>query len=236
MSSNDAKHELFGQFAIVAKALSHAHRLELLELLAQGERNVETLAVLADLAVGNASQHLQRLRRAGLVVTRKDGQQVLYRLADKAVVGLLSALRQVAVQRLADVDRLIDGFFRARDSLEAVSKDELMGRMRKDLATVVDVRPAEEFAAGHVPGAVNIPFKELERRLSELPDDQEIVAYCRGPYCVLAYEAVAALRYWGYSARRLEDGLPEWEIAGFPVERGAAEPRAADSGDHVRAG
>ena len=220
VSSSNAKRELFVHFAAVAKAVGNDHRLELLELLAQGERSVDTLAGLAGLSVANASQHLQQLRRAGLVLTRKVGKYVLYRIADEAVVSLLAAIRLVAERRIAEVERLINGYFRSRDSMEPVSRKELLDRMGQGLVTVLDVRPSEEYAAGHVPGAVNVPLKELKHRLGELPKGVEIVAYCRGPYCVLAYEAVAELRDHGFDARRLEDGLPEWRLADFPVENG----------------
>ncbi len=223
MSSAAQKKALFAQFAVVPKALSHGSRLELLELLAQGERSVEALASLAGLSLANASQHLQQLRRAGLVNARKDGRHVHYRLTDEDVVALLGALRRIAERRVADVERLVRGYFRARDSLEPVSREELLGRMRDGLITVLDVRPVEEFEAAHLPGAVNIPLKELQRRLGELPRDQEVVAYCRGPYCVLAFEAVAELRRRGFSARRLQDGLPEWKLAGLPLDQHRAE-------------
>ena len=219
MSSSDAKKALFAQFATVAKALSHGNRLELLEFLAQGERGVEALAQMTGLSIANASQHLQHLRRAGLVTARKSGHYVLYRLADEAVVGLLASLRGVAERNLAEVEILLSGYFRSQDSFEPVSPSELLHRVREGLVTVLDVRPQEEFAACHLPNAINIPLKELKRRLGELPRDQEVVAYCRGPYCVLAYEAVAELRRLGFTARRLEDGLPEWKFAGLPVER-----------------
>ncbi|MDP6345620.1 MAG: metalloregulator ArsR/SmtB family transcription factor [Alphaproteobacteria bacterium] len=217
--NGSVKKALFEQFAQVAKALSHANRLELLEFLAQGERGVDALARAAGLSVANASQHLQHLRRAGLVRARKDGQRVYYAIADDTVVEVLGALRAVSETNLAEVDRLVDTYLKAKDALEAVSSDELLARSRDGLVTVLDVRPSEEYAAGHLPGAVNIPLVELERRLDELPPDQEVIAYCRGPYCVLAYDAVAALRDRGMAARRLDGGLPEWRLAGLPVER-----------------
>lgn len=220
MSSNNTKKALFAQFATVAKALSHGNRLELLELLAQGERNVEALAQLTGLSVSNASQHLRHLQRPGLVTARKSGHYVLYSLADENVVALLASLRGVAERNVAEVEKLISGFFRSKDSFEPVSTDELLLRAREGVVTVLDVRPPEEYAAGHLPNAINIPLKELKRRLSEIPRDQEVVAYCRGPYCVLAFEAVAELRSRGYTARRLAGGLPEWKLAGLPVEYG----------------
>ncbi len=218
MSSENPKRMLFEQFAAVARTLGNGHRLELLELLAQGERSVERLAELSGLAIANASQHLQNLRRAGLVTTRREGKRIFYRLSDETVVSLLGSLRKVAERNVAEVERVVAGYFRERDSLEPVSRQELIRRMRRGLATVIDVRPQEEFAAGHISGAINVPLKDLARRLKELPSTKEVVAYCRGPYCVLSYEAVWALRHRGFKARRLEDGYPEWKIAGLPVE------------------
>ena len=220
-SSDNPKRTLFAHFAAVAKALGHPHRLELLEQLAQGERSVEALAERATLSVANASQHLQHLRRAGLVSSRRDGKHVVYRLSDEAVVEVLEDLRNIAVRNIADVELVVRGYFRARDSLEPVSRADLLDRMQAGLVTVLDVRPADEYGLGHLPGALNIPLRELERRLAELPLDREVVAYCRGPYCVLAFEAVASLRTHGYQVRRLEDGFPEWKVAGLPVETAA---------------
>ncbi len=211
---------MFEQFAVVAKAISHPHRLNLLELLAQGERSVDAVARVAGLTVANASQHLQSLRRAGLVASRKSGLHVFYGLAGDDVVGLLGALRHTAERHRAEVDLVVSGYFTARDALEAVSREELMNRAKDGVVTVLDVRPSEEFEAGHIPGAVNLPPDDLEKRLDDLPRDQEIIAYCRGPYCVLAFEAVAALRQRGFTARRLYEGFPEWKAAGLPVNRG----------------
>ena len=217
-SSDNPKRRVFAELASLAKALGHAHRLELLEQLAQGERSVETLAARSGISVANASQHLQQLRRVGLATGRRDGKRVFYRLADDAVVDLLGVLRGIAERNLAEVERVVASYFRKRDELEPVSRSELRHRMRDGLVTVLDVRPPDEFALGHLPGAINIPLAELERRLAELPRKLEIVAYCRGPYCVLSFEAVAALRAVGFEARRLEDGLPEWRAAGLPIE------------------
>jgi rhodanese-related sulfurtransferase/DNA-binding transcriptional ArsR family regulator len=217
MSSQSPKQALFAQFAAVAKTLGHAHRLELLEQLAQGERSVEVLAQRTSLSIANASQHLQHLRRAGLVTSRRDGKFVLYRLADDAVLDLLASLRRIAERNVAEVARVVRNYFDARDALEPVSRKELMKRMRGGSVMVLDVRPEDEFALGHLPGAINVPLHALKKRLSEFDRSQEIVAYCRGPYCVLSYEAVAALRAKGFKARRLEDGLPGWRAAGFPV-------------------
>jgi rhodanese-related sulfurtransferase/biotin operon repressor len=219
MSNTNVKTELFEQFARIGKALGSAKRLEILEFLAQAERSVETLAGMAGLSVANTSQHLQQLRQAGLVAARKEGLFVYYRLAGDGIVRLLSALRSVGQERLADVDKLIKLYLDSKDSLEAVPARELMQRAKKGLVTVLDVRPPEEFAAGHIRGAINVPLTELKKRLNEIPRDQEVVAYCRGPYCLMAFEAVAELRNRGRWARRLQDGFPEWKSAGLPVER-----------------
>ena len=221
MSSQGPKQVLFAQFAAVAKTLGHAHRLELLEQLAQGERSVEILAQKTGLSIANASQHLQQMRRAGLVASRRDGKFVYYQLADDSVLDVLAALRVVAERNVAEVEQVVRSYFNERDALEAVSREELLQRYRTGAVTVLDVRPEDEFALGHLPGAVNIPLRALEKRLSELDHANEIVAYCRGPYCVLSYEAVAALRVRGFKARRLEDGLPEWRAAGLPVVGGS---------------
>ena len=218
------KQALLAEFAAVARALGSPQRLEMLEHLGQGERAVEALAGRVGLTVANASQHLQQLKRAGLVASRRDGKFVLYRLADERVIVLLRALFDVGERNLAEVDRILRSYFAARDSLEPVTREALLERTRDGLVTVLDVRPADEFAAGHLPGAVNIPLAELEARLAELDTVQEIVAYCRGPYCVLSFEAVAALRARGFQARRLEDGLPEWRAAGLPLERSVPAP------------
>jgi len=220
MSTRSPKLMLFAQFAAVAKSLGHAHRLELLEQLAQGERTVEVLADRTGLSVANASQHLQQMRRAGLVANRRDGKFVHYRLADDAVLELLAALRRIAERNVAEVERVVRSYFNARDDMEAVSRGELRERSRAGTVTILDVRPEDEFALGHLPGALNIPLRELEARLGELHPKQEIVAYCRGPYCVLSYEAVAKLRARGFKVRRLEYGLPEWRAAGMPVVAG----------------
>ena len=222
MSRQSPKHALFAQFAIVAKTLGHAHRLELLEQLAQGERSVDVLAQRTGLSIANASQHLQQMRRAGLVANRREGKFVYYRLADDAVLELLAVLRRIAEQNLAEVERVVRSYFDQRDSLEPVSRTELIQRLRAGTVTIIDVRPEDEFALGHLPGALNIPLRGLEARLGDINRKQEVVAYCRGPYCVLSYEAVAALRARGFKARRLEDGLPEWRVAGLPVVTGGA--------------
>lgn len=222
MKSQSPKLALFAQFAEVAKSLGHAHRLDLLEHVAQGERSVETLAQRTGLSIANTSQHLQQLRRAGLVTTRRDGKFIYYRLADNAVLDLLAALHQIAERNVAEVERILRNYFHNRDSLEPISCEELQRRLRKHEVTVLDVRPEDEFSLGHVPGALNVPLATLKKRLSELDKSKEIVAYCRGPYCVFSFEAVALLRERGFNVRRLEDGLPEWRAAGLPVVAGSA--------------
>ncbi len=219
MSSLGPKQQVFTSLAEIAQALGHAHRLELLEHLGQGERNVEDLAARAGLTLANTSRHLQLLRRAGLVQGRRDRKRVYYRLAEEdTVVDLLSALTRVGERSSAEIERVMASYFRARDSLEAVSREELLDRLRSGVVTLLDVRPEDEFAHGHLPGALNVPLTQLELRLAELPLDREVVAYCRGPWCVLSFEAVALLRRQGYLVRRLEDGFPEWKVAGLPVE------------------
>jgi ArsR family transcriptional regulator len=220
MSSKNPKLALFAQFAAVAKAVAHPHRLALLEQLAQGERSVDVVADRTGISTANASQHLQHMRRAGLVGTRKEGKFVFYSLADDGVLQLLAAIRRVAENNSAEVDRVVRGYFQNRDSLEAVSRAQLMDRLRAGEVTVLDVRPEDEYALGHLPHAINIQVRELERRLADLDQTRDIVAYCRGPYCVLSYEAVALLRARGFSVCRLEDGYPEWRAAGLPVESG----------------
>ena len=218
MSSESPKRLLFRQFASVAKAVAHEHRLELLEAMAQGERNVEVLASRTGLSLANASHHLRQLRRAGLIVARREGKFVYHRIADDAVLGLLASLFGIGERHLAEVDRIVRGYFHDRDGMEPVSRSELLARMKKGLVQVLDARPEDEFALGRLPGAINIPLDKLRRRLAALDPAKEIVAYCRGPYCVLSFETVAILRKKGFKARRLEDGLPEWRAAGFPID------------------
>ena len=215
--STGPKQALFAEFAAVARALGHPHRLEIVEHLAQGERAVEKVADCVGLSVANASQHLQILKKAGLVQSRRDGRFIFYSLADETVLALLAQLRQIAERNSAEVDRIVRNYFAARDHMEPVTREQLLQRLHDGLVTVLDVRPADEFAAGHVAGALNIPSGELELRLADLDRELEIVAYCRGAYCVLSFEAVAALRGRGYRVRRLEDGFPEWRAAGLPV-------------------
>lgn len=212
------KHQLYEQFAQVAKALGHAHKLELLELLAQGERNVEALATVAGFTVANTSRHLQQLRRAGLIASRKEGLYVFYRVAGDDVIELLRSLRRTGQRRISDLNDVVIGYFNDRDNLEPVSRKELLRRSNDGLITVLDVRPSEEYEAGHISGALNVPLDKIEQHLATLPKDQEIIAYCRGEYCVLAFEAVATLRKKGFTARRLEEGYPEWKAAGLPIE------------------
>jgi rhodanese-related sulfurtransferase len=214
-----AKDELHEQFARIGRALGNPHRVELLDLLAQGERSVEVLAARAAISVGLASAHLQALRRAGLVASRRDGTRIVYRLAGDDVYGLLAAVRTVATGRLADAERAARAYM--GEPVEAVSRAELLERVRSGDAVVVDLRPDEEYEAGHIAGAISIPLSELEAHLAELPAGVEIVAYCRGPYCALAPQGVALLRRAGRRARRLEDGFPEWRLAGLPVVTGA---------------
>jgi rhodanese-related sulfurtransferase/DNA-binding transcriptional ArsR family regulator len=216
-NSLNPKRAVFENLARIGSALSSAVRLELLELLAQGERGVDELATLTGASVANTSQHLQKLKQVGLIVGRKEAQFVKYRLAGDEVVALFGALGAAGQAYLSDVERIVRLYFTAKDGFEPVPAAELLERAKKGLVTVLDVRPPEEFAAGHVPGAVNIPLHELAKRLAELPKRREIVAYCRGPYCLMAYDAVQLLRTKGLKARRLEEGLPEWRMAGMPT-------------------
>ncbi|UZD65914.1 MULTISPECIES: ArsR/SmtB family transcription factor [Marinobacter] len=215
------REDLLDTLAQVGKALGNGHRLALLERLAQGEAAVETLAETAGLTVGNASAHLQHLRRAGLVTARRAGKQMIYRLTDQRTVTLLSLMRDVAETNLAEMERLVSRLF-ADDNpdgaLEAISRGELLSGLRHGSVALLDVRPEDEFESGHLPDAINIPLEQLEAMLDELPKDREIVAYCRGPYCVLSHEAVKKLRALGYQVRRFDEGFPEWKAAGLPVQ------------------
>ena len=218
MSMTSAETQILADIAEFARTLGNAHRLMLLEHIAQGERSVERLAELCALSIANASQHLQQLRRAGFVLTRRDGKHVLYRLGNGPILPVLAALRHHSEHNRSEIHDLVADSIGRRDRLEAVSSSQLLARMQEGSVTLLDVRPHEEFALGHLPGAVNIPASELERRFAELPADQEIVAYCRGPYCILSVDAVAALRAKGLQARRLENGFPDWKAAGLDVE------------------
>ena len=219
--SSDAAHKarLYEAIGRVALALGSAGRLQILELVAQGERSVDALAALTGLSVANTSKHLQALRQAGLVSARKEGLRVFYAIAGSDVVSLLSALHEVSEHRVAEVELLLRAWLANRDEMEPVPAREVLERAKKGLVVVLDVRPPEEYAAGHLPGAVNIPVQELEKRLRELPKRKEVIAYCRGPYCLMSYDAVALLRRKGLRARRLAAGLPEWRAAGLPVTR-----------------
>lgn len=212
------KKALFQQFAQIGKALSSGHRLEILEFLSQCEYSVEDLAGVMDLSVANTSHHLQQLRHAGLVTSRKEGQRVYYCLTDDDVIELVSSLRGVAKRHLAEVDQLLETCLTYKDTMEPVSRAELMRRAKEGSITVLDVRPAAEYAAGHLPGAINVTVADLKSRLARFDPQLEIVAYCRGPYCVLAFEAVNLLRGQGFQAYRLQEGYPEWKLAGLPVE------------------
>lgn len=217
MSKPSAKLELFASFAAVAKAAANPRRLDLLEHVAQGERSVEDLAAVSGLSVANASQHLLRLRRGGLVTSRRDGKRVLYSLSGIEVLDLLAALRTIGERHVAEANRTIAQYFSRRDAMEPLGATELARGMKAGAILLLDVRPQAEFELGHLRGAVNIPLRDLVRRLNRLPRGKEVVAYCRGPYCVLAFEAVALLREKGFSARRLDGGYPEFAAAGVPT-------------------
>ena len=223
MSSRRLKDRLYQQLARIGKALGSGHRLELLEILAQGERTVEKLAAETDLSIANASHHLHVLRQARLVDSRKVGLHVFYRLSEPKIYDLSLLIRDIAERHLVEVNRIVETFLTARDQLEPVAQEDLVARARTGGVVVLDVRPADEYRAGHIPGAVSVPLKELEKRISELPAGKEVVAYCRGPYCVLAFRAVEMLRARGRLARRLTDGFPEWRAAGLPIEMSPKE-------------
>jgi rhodanese-related sulfurtransferase/DNA-binding transcriptional ArsR family regulator len=220
VDGREAKDRLYEAFARTAKAAASPKRIELLELLAQGERTVESLAQATGMGVTNTSAHLQVLARSRLVATRKDGTRVFYRLSGDDVAAFVVALRDLARSRLAEVEQVVRDYFTARDALEPVRREDLVARAERGNVVILDVRPAEEFAAGHIPGALSVPLGELDAALARLPRRTEIVAYCRGPYCVLAPQAVERLRAQGYQARRLDGGLPEWRLAGLPVAAG----------------
>jgi rhodanese-related sulfurtransferase len=212
------KDAIYDQFARIGKAVSSPKRLELLDLLCQGPRTVDALAKESNLTLANASQHLQILRGAGLIEGHKDGLHLVNRIADGSVCEFVRSIRLLAEKQIADVERITARFLEGREPLEPVDRDQLIGRIHRGGATVIDVRPSEEFRAAHIPGAISVPLKDLDSRLAELPRDGEIVAYCRGPYCVLALQAVDMLRAYGYRAVRLEDGVQDWRARGFAVE------------------
>lgn len=217
LSSDSPKRLIFSHFADLARALGNGHRLELLELLAQGEQPVETLVQRTGLTFANVSQHLQALRKAGLVSGSRRGKRVVYRLEDGPIVETMTALRTLAEHNVAAVQDVVASYFAKADELAPIGPDDLLDRIRLGGVTLLDVRPEDEFKAGHIPGALNIDLKDMEDRLVELPKGTQIVAYCRGPYCVLSFEAVRLLRSRGYDARRFSEGLPEWRAAGHAV-------------------
>ncbi len=228
-ASTQPKYRLLEQFAIAAKSLGHVYRLDLLELLAQGERSVEALGRIIGVSIANTSQHLQYLRRAGLVTSSRKGQYVFYRLTGEDVIDLLRALRITCERHMTEVDRVIAEYFNERDRFEATTRPELLRRIETGMVVVLDVRPPEEYEAGHILGAVNVPVEEIEKRLNDFPKDQEIIAYCRGAYCILAFEAVALLRNKGFRVRRLEEGYPEWKASGLPIESAAVMAKIPDA-------
>jgi rhodanese-related sulfurtransferase len=215
------KDSLYAQFARVGHAVSTPKRLELLDLLSQGEKTVEQLADQSTTPLKNTSAHLRVLRQARLVETRRDGQRIWYRLADEDVAGFLMALETLGRQRYAEVREVVDSYLDSRDSMEPIPTEELRRRMAAGAVTLIDVRPPDEFAAGHIPGALSLPVSQLADRLREIPKRKEVVAYCRGPYCVMAMTAVELLRRRGYRARRSIESIPEWRSRGYPVAKEA---------------
>ena len=222
----DARREMFGYLAETAGVLASPSRIELVDLLAQGERSVEELSEASRLSVANASQHLQQLRRAGVVTRRRKGRQILYDLADERVLDLMAILRGMAEANHAAARRTVDHWYHARDPLAPVTRDELRERLTRRSVRLIDVRPEIEYRAAHIPGALSIPVITLPEHLNALPKRPEVIAYCRGPYCVMAYKAVEILRPAGYRARRLEGGFMEWRRAGLPLVRGETQPTA----------
>lgn len=227
--STSPKRALFRAVSTLAQACAHEHRLELLDHLAQGEQSVEALAQRTGLSVANTSQHLQLLRRAGLADTRREGRHVFYRLSDEAgVVRMVESLRTLAERQLADVQRLLATHLHPLDSFDPIDADTLKGLLETRTVTVIDVRPEDEYRAGHLPGALSVPPGTLPSHIEALPRQQRIVAYCRGPYCVMSFEAVAALRAQGFDVQRFETGFPQWKAAGLPVEVGTPTERRDD--------
>lgn len=218
MTQSFPKKELFAQLAILGKSLSNANRLELIEFLAQGEMSVDALSKASGLSVANTSQHLQDLRRSGLVINRSEGKQAFYRLTDYKVVELVGLMRRIAEDNLAEIQVLINNYLLSKDTFEPLERDELLQRVHSGDVIIIDVRPDIEYQSGHLPSALNIPLARLEAELEKLPKDKEIIAYCRGPYCLLSFDAVEQLRNKGFKARRLQDGFPEWKLNGLPVE------------------
>lgn len=218
MDKRTFKNKVYGELARIMKALSNAHRLEILELLAQGRFSVEEIARQTDLTTANASQHLQVMKRVQLVSTEREGNYVYYRLAGRNVYRAWKALRDLGMERLAEIKKILRNFRESRKSLETLSSEELVRKMKEGEVTVLDVRPESEYREGHIAGALNVPVEELEKKLEELPADREVVAYCRGPFCVFADDAVALLREKGYDAKRLDEGFPEWMLEEHPVE------------------
>lgn len=222
----DPKRALFRHLAGIARALGSAARLELLDFLAQGERSVEELAQVSGLSNANTSKHLQQLKAAGLVQARRDGKHVRYTLGDDRALDLMATLRGLAETHIEAVEDLVASYLKHRDGLEPIPAEELLSRVRDGLVTVIDVRPPQEYAQGHLAGALNLPLERLQERLKDLPSELEVIAYCRGPWCVLAFEAVARLREAGFTARRLQDGFPEWRRAGLRVVTETPDPKA----------
>lgn len=218
MEKRTFKNKIYRELARIVKAMSNAHRLEILELLAQGDFSVAEIAGETDISGANASQHLQVMKQVQLVDTRRDGNRVYYRLADQNVYKAWKALRDLGIERVAEIERIMHQFRESRTSLETLSSSELAEKMQQEDITIIDVRPEQEFSEGHIAGALNIPVGELSDKLDELPEDKEIVAYCRGPFCVFADDAVELLREKGFDAKRLDEGYPEWMLDDFPVE------------------
>ena len=219
MEKRTFKNKVYQQLANIVKAMSNPHRLEILELLAQGEFSVAEIAGETEISVANASQHLQVLKQAQLVETRREGNRVYYRLAGLSVYKAWKALRDLGIERIAEIERLMQQFRESRQSLETLSSDQLAEKMKQEDITIVDVRPQQEFDEGHIAGALNIPVEDLSEKVDELPKDQEVVAYCRGPFCVFADDAVELLRQKGFNAKRLDEGYPEWMLEQLPVEQ-----------------
>ena len=217
IQSQAFKPQLFEQFARIGQALASGPRLEILELLIQAPRNVDSIAKVMRLPIANISQHLQTLKQAGLVRAAREGRMMIYSVSASDVIELLLLLQKIARDRFAEIDRLVDAYLNSRDDLDALSVDEVLARARKGEVMILDVRPREEYAAGHLKGALNLTLEELEERLADLPKDKTIVAYCRGTYCILSFDAVKSLREKGYNARRVADGIPEWLVANLKL-------------------